>query len=295
MELNKGSRLGDRFKVLGCLGSGKTGTLFVAADADREDSVVALKVLHQQLLKEPATQRRLRDRISEFEDLHEGNLVQLIEFVDQPDLKAVAFEYVPGGNVQALTQDSPFSLSESIEVLRQTALALALLHHHRIVHAALQPTSILFNADGFVKLGGFALLLEPSPALSVGTAHYSAPEYLRSGSCDERSDIYSLGVIGSELICRNIPPDLDDNAAAAEAGLKPWPADCPTAIRAVIEKAMAPNPFDRFQSAAEFEQALVQARDSGTFSPRRKSSIFLCLIAVYLWLLLFAMHMLSQA
>ncbi|MBN8551097.1 MAG: serine/threonine protein kinase, partial [Deltaproteobacteria bacterium] len=219
MELNKGARLGNRFKVLGCLGSGKMGTVFVAADAAQDDQVVALKVFHQHLLKEFSSRQKLRERVAVAREFDDVGLVRAIEYVDEPGLEALALEYVPGGNLHSLVEDGPLSTVEIIEVLRQAAQALAILHARGIVHWDLKPSSILFSKEGRVKLCGFGLskLLSCGPInLRVGSAQYRAPEYLRYGDCDQRGDIYSLGVIAYELLTGTTPPAGDEPSAATE-------------------------------------------------------------------------------
>lgn len=295
MELSKGSRLGNRFKVLGCLGSGKMGTVFIAADAAHEDRVVALKVFHQQLLKNSSDRQKLRERISVVSDFTDELLVHAIEYVDEPGLEALSLEYVPGGNLQSLVAESALDFDEIIGVLKQVAQALAVLHNRGLVHWDLKPSSILFTKEGRVKLSGYGLskILSAGPInLRIGDAQYRAPEYLRHGDCDQRGDIYSLGVIGYELVTASTPLGADDTPDSDEGNSIPetWPRNCPPALRAVLEKAMASSPGDRFQSAQEFEGALARARNDRGASPRFKGAVFLCAFSAYVALVLSGMY-----
>lgn len=294
MELSKGSRLGNRFKVLGCLGSGKIGTVFVAADGNHDDRVVALKVFHPQLLKHSSDRQKLRERIEVVKEFSDELLVEAVEYVDEPGLEALSMEYVPGGNLLSLVQDAPLNYLEINAVLRQVAQGLAILHERGLVHWDLKPSSVLFTKEGKLKLSGYGLskLLSSGPLnLRIGGAQYRAPEYLRFGDCDQRGDIYALGVIGYELITGGMPlsPE-DEDSSDAPSIPETWPRDCPPALREVIEKAMAPSPGDRFQSAKEFEQALAQARSDRSASARRKATLFVFAFTFYVAMVLSAMY-----
>ncbi|HYT33531.1 MAG TPA: serine/threonine-protein kinase, partial [Ktedonobacteraceae bacterium] len=166
--------------------------------------------------------------------------------------------------------------------IRQVADALDYAHSLGVVHRDIKPGNLLFHQDGRLLLGDFGIVrLKAMPALTsagsfLGTAEYASPEQIGANEIDFRSDIYSLGIILFELLTGNVPyTGPNPFAVMARKMRDPLPSikdmrsDISPAIEAVVTKALAMNPADRYQSASAMADDLRTAIDSG--SPLRIS------------------------
>jgi serine/threonine-protein kinase len=211
-----GGRLG-RYRILRRLGAGAMGEVFLAEDP-QIGRQLALKTVRVEEGKpqevEDRKQRLLREARAAGKLLH-PQIVTLFDAGEDSGLLYLAFEYVDGSDVAArLDRDPPLTLAEALAIVRQAADGLEFAHRQGIVHRDIKPSNLMLTADGRVKVAdfGIAKMLDATSDLTtsgsvVGSPHYLSPEQVRGEALDGRTDIFSLGVMLYEMLCRQRPFD----------------------------------------------------------------------------------------
>ncbi|MBX7136516.1 MAG: serine/threonine protein kinase [Oligoflexia bacterium] len=264
LELKPGIEFGGRYTILNPIGAGGMGAVYVARDNSHPEFLVALKVLYPGVIKTREARERFRSEIVASYRLNHPNIVRAYEYFDQQDLQAYAMEYIDGGDLFQRMKEGPMGATEVIRIMKQVASALAAIHAEGIVHRDLKPENILMTKKGSVKVTDFGVArMKDSSTLTqagamVGTPKYLSPEYVETGECDHRGDIYALGVIGYEMISGASPFRSDSKVSLMVERLRTdFPPvrrvakHCPPGLAGIIERAMAVNIHKRYQSAAE--------------------------------------------
>ncbi|HEV8118162.1 MAG TPA: serine/threonine-protein kinase, partial [Thermoanaerobaculia bacterium] len=279
MTLSPGSRLG-RFEITGVLGEGAMGTVYLAHDPQIERPV-AVKTLRlegapeqgQELAPRFLKEAKLAGR------LQHPNIVTIYEAGRDQNTDFIAMEYVEGEPLKRLMTDPDFSLSERVEVVRQTALALEHAHARGVLHRDIKPGNILITRDGGVKVADFGIgkLLEGAGDLTrtgqmLGSPAYMSPEQIRGEKLDGRSDFFSLGVVFYELLTGSRPFPGDTITTLVYQILHTEPrdplrlrADLPASTRSVFSRMLAKAPDRRPPNAKEFlrEVATIEREVEG--------------------------------
>lgn len=197
MELVKGQRLQERFKVVGSLNYGENRIL-LAQDISRGDDLVTLTIISPgQFQIEPI--QELPQHIVQLESLDHSNIVLPLEYVNDSQFNAVVTEHFEGDNIETAILSMNWGFEEIICLLIQVLSALDELHQHGIVHGSLSPANILVNSDGVAKITDLWIR---APVMKIGAAHYIAPEYLKSGICETKGDVYSFGAVCFQLLTK---------------------------------------------------------------------------------------------
>lgn len=262
----------DRYEVLGLLGEGAYGETYKARD-DRTGELVVVKSPHPNLLADPGVFQRFRRETEIAKALHHPGIQGGRDLAEHRSEPYLVLEYVEGETLRDRVRQAPHGRVPVEQVVawgRQLADALAYVHAHGVVHRDLKPENLLVTADGQLKIADFGTaLLEGARRLtfkhlseSIGTPDYMSPEQVQGGRGDQRSDLYSWGVIMYELLAGR-PPFRGDNWMAVMAGHltgTPEPltgrsggrhGDVPAALDAVVRKAMRRHPENRYTTAAE--------------------------------------------
>ncbi len=263
------------------LGRGGMGAVYLAQQS-RPRRAVAVKVLVPGLLLESGIRdeflarfRREADAIAALDHI---NIMPVYEYGEQKQLAYLVMPYVAGGTLrEALEQRGILPLNEVLPIIEQAAAALDYAHRQGIVHRDLKPGNILFHADGRVLLADFGLakvLKETTDADStltslgtvIGTPEYLSPEQATGSQIDPRTDIYSLGVILYQMLGGRVPFTGATPVAIAIKHTMEEPPPItdknpalPHGVVAVVMKAMAKKPEQRYASAGELAQALRAA------------------------------------
>lgn len=217
LELKKDSILLDRFIILEKLGNGGMGVVYKAEDRGLSDDIVAIKVLLPQFLNDEAMYLRFRKEVVIARTLTHPNIVRTHDLYKTEDgICFLSMEYVEGESFKTLkaSPNEPFSdvakrvLPRFIQLLE----ALSYAHSKGVVHRDLKPANIILSYEGEIKIADFgtARLLNDTTALTqtgfaIGTPDYMSPEHIKGESIDQRSDIYSLGVLLYELLTGERP------------------------------------------------------------------------------------------
>jgi serine/threonine-protein kinase len=260
-----GELIADRYELEELVGTGGMSSVYRAHDRLLERDV-ALKVLHPQFTADTDYVERFRREARSVAQLSHPNIVTVIDRGEQDDRQFIVFEYVAGENLKALVErEGPLPEEQAVRLALQIARALGFAHEHGLVHRDVKPQNVLLNGDGQAKVTDFGIArsLDVKSGLTqtgtvMGTSDYIAPEQARGSQVDEQSDIYSLGAVLYELLTGEVPFPGDNFVAVAMQHInEPPPSvrerrpDVSPRLDAVIRRAMAKEPRDRFGSMDE--------------------------------------------
>jgi serine/threonine-protein kinase len=273
--------LADRYVVRGELGRGGMATVYLADDL-RHGRQVAVKILRPELGTILGPDRFTREiRIAAA--LNHPHILPLYDSGEAAGRLFYVMPYVRGGSLrQRLETDGRLPVPEAVEIVRQAAAALDHAHHHSLIHRDIKPENILLHeGEAMVTDFGIALAADAAPGdrltntgLLVGTPEYMSPEQAAGErSLDARSDVYSLGCVLYELLAGAAPHSgPSPKSLIARRFTEPAPRvrrvrpEVATALDEAIARSLAPDPADRFPTAAAFADALA-----GRATPVRES------------------------
>jgi serine/threonine-protein kinase len=263
-----GRVLAGRYRLLGSIGAGASGRVYVADDV-RLRRRVAVKVLHNALAEDAGFLRRFRSEAQHAASLHHPHIVAVYDWGEDGGLPFMVLELLQGGSLRALLDTGGrLSPAQATHLGRQVAQALHYAHTRGVVHRDIKSANLLFDEHGIVRVADFGLAralaeaswTEPDGGL-MGTARYAAPEQATSGTVDGRADCYSLAVVLIESITGRVP-NVGDNAVATIVGRGTQPLSVPAGLGRlgdVLTRAGQPDPNNRFPDAAAFASALSAA------------------------------------
>jgi tRNA A-37 threonylcarbamoyl transferase component Bud32 len=280
-----GQTLG-KYQLLKELGRGGFATVYQGYDAALE-RYVALKVLHPELTRDEVALRRFQREAMAVARMRHANIIIVYEFGEDPSTTSayIVMEYVEGDTLKPRL-GKPTPLAETQRIIGDVASALEYAHSRGVIHRDIKPANILITTENQVVLAdfGIALLAQTSSSLTrglLGTPQYMAPEQALGEPIDARSDLYALGIVLYEMLAGQ-PPFRGDSPLATLAlqvnaplpKLRAINPAVPEAVEAMIERALAKDPAQRYPNAAEFRTALQAASESAqadmemaTYSP----------------------------
>jgi len=232
---------------------------------------VALKILRDNVTLDPDALRRFEREAKHTSSLGHPNIATIYEVGDTGDMPFIAMELVEGESLKQIRDREALSTNRLLDILRQIADGLEVAHDAGVLHRDLKPANILIDDDDVLKIVDFGLAAAARKADSrltksgilVGTPTYMAPEQVRGRTIDSRTDIYTLGIIMYEMFVGRAPYSGDESMAILFQHVegKATPpreinADIPAALEAVIQKAIAVDPEQRFQTFDELRSQL---------------------------------------
>ncbi len=271
----EGTKVGP-YEIQAMLGVGGMGQVYRARDP-RLEREVAVKVLTDALAKEPGYLERFRREARAVAKLNHPNIVQVYDFGEQGDLTYLVMPLITGGTLREyLAQRRVVPLAEAVSIIEQVAGALQYAHERGLIHRDVKPANILLSAEGRALLSDFGIVRlvqkdDTSATLTrigsfVGSPEYAAPEMVVGEAIDHRVDVYALGVILFQMLTGQLPfSGSTPVSLMMMQAQQPPPTprsinpDIPPAVEAVILKALAKKPDERFQSVAEFMATLRAA------------------------------------
>jgi eukaryotic-like serine/threonine-protein kinase len=264
--------LGDRYRLEASIGSGGMAQVFRGQDTTL-DRQVAIKILAPQFARDPSFVERFRREAQAAARLNHPNIVNVYDTGVDGDTNYIVMEYVEGRTLaEYLARGGTLASRKAAEIAEKVAEALAAAHAQGVIHRDIKPANIMVTRDGRVKVMDFGIArLVAGPdtveqtAAVLGTAAYLSPEQAQGQTVDARSDLYSLGIVLYEMVTGK-PPFTGDSAMAVaykhvqETPLPPSSlnADVPPRLDAVVMRALAKNPANRYQSAGEFRDDLMR-------------------------------------
>lgn len=274
-DLRPGTRFGGRYEILSLLGEGGMGVVYKAHDLDLHD-VVALKMLRPGVLADHQHLERFKEEIRLARRITHPNVLRTFDFGESDGRVFISMEFVRGATLRALLNESGrLPYSAGLRIARQFCAGLAAAHEVGVIHRDIKPENVILEAGGNARLMDFGIArparrVEPGqtqPGMFVGTPLYSAPEQLAGQEVDVRADIFSTGVMLSEMFCGGLP--FGGNSTAEiymqqmqHAPVPPselWP-EVPAALERIILRCLARDPDARYQSVAELGADLSQLR-----------------------------------
>ncbi len=255
-----------RYRILSELGAGGMGVVYRSLDLDLQREV-AIKRLRSEFAASPNILERFQREAQLQGRLHHINIAQLYALVQTPEAFCLVMEYVDGVVLKSLI---PLEWTSAVRIGIQALAGLGYAHLEGVLHRDIKPENIMIDRRGTVKIMDFGIAhavgAQPltREKVLIGTIEYMPPERIRGTQVDNRSDIYSMGILLFELLTGRLPHD-----AATEYELMNWhlkntlPSlahfiQCPAALDAVLARATAKNPEDRFASCVEMALALRQ-------------------------------------
>jgi serine/threonine-protein kinase len=266
------TRIG-RYDIVGLLGRGGMGVVYRGIDKalGRE---VAIKTLTSGISSDPEMLARFYEEGRKTGSFKHPNIVTVYELGDHNGIPYIAMELVEGNPLDKLLQrGEPIPLVECLRIVEELCAALAYAHHNNVIHRDVKPANIFVQPDGRVKLldFGIARLEERKsedinltrPGHIIGTLGYMAPERLRDKPVDGRSDIFAAGVVLYQLVSGQLPFTGEDSVVMQRivnephAPLSSKCKDCPAALDAIVDRALAKSPDDRYSTAEDLGSDLA--------------------------------------
>jgi len=272
-----GTLFDGRYKVVRKLGAGGMANVYLAEDQELGRRV-AIKILNERHANDDQFVERFRREAKNAAALSHPNIVSIYDRGEAEGTYYIAMEYLDGRSLKELILSrGPAPLNVTIEYVRQILSALRFAHRHGIVHRDIKPHNVLVDAEGRVKVTDFGIARAGASEMTeagsiVGTAQYLSPEQARGTAVDQRSDLYSLGIVFYELLTGTLPFNGDTPVEIAMKHLSQTPQppsqlrpELPHDLDLVVTRALAKDPDDRYQTAEEMlldlEELLVDPVD----------------------------------
>jgi len=267
-----GQMLGQ-YHIVQQIGVGGMATVYKAYQASM-DRYVAVKVLPHNLAQITQFIERFEREAKAIAKLEHPHILPAYDFGEEEGITFIAVRYMDGGTLKDRMAGGMLPLDEVSRIFNQIGGALDYAHRMGVIHRDLKPSNVLLNSQGDVFLADFGLarilsLSQQTTGSSViGTPAYMSPEQGQGLKADHRSDIYSLGVMLYEMVTGHVPYEAETPMGVVLKHIRdPLPSprtffpDLSESVEGVILKAMAKEPDDRYQSAAEMVEALTAAMD----------------------------------
>ena len=262
--LEAGDVLGGRYEILQLLGEGGMGAVYKAQDREL-DRPVALKLIRPELASNPSILARFKQELLLSRQVTHKNVIRIFDLGDADGVKFITMEFVEGRDLRALIQEKKkFSPEESVEIMHQVCQALEAAHAVGVIHRDLKPQNIMREDSGRVLVMDFGLArtmegdgMTQVGAL-VGTMEYMSPEQALATPLDQRSDIFTAGLILYELLTGKMPFRADSALASLikrtqerALPISAHDSTLPVTLTSVVNKCLERDPALRYQTATE--------------------------------------------
>ncbi|HRV91256.1 MAG TPA: SUMF1/EgtB/PvdO family nonheme iron enzyme [Anaerolineae bacterium] len=268
-----GQTIGNRYKIESFIGQGGMSSVYKAADPNLSRTV-AIKVIHPHLSNDPQFLRRFEHEAAAVARLRHPNIIQVYDFNHENNVYYMVMEYIPGQDLKEQlkslsSKHQRLPLAETVRIMGAVCEAVSYAHEQNMIHRDLKPANIMINPQGQPILTDFGVakmldgLDHTVTGAIIGTAKYLSPEQAKGERPDERSDVYSLGVMLYEMLAGRPPFDADTTVAVLMKHVnEPVPdirqiqSDIPEALIRIVEKALEKDKNKRYQSAIQLAVAL---------------------------------------
>ncbi len=273
-EFATGERVG-RYEILCSLGAGGMGQIYLARDAQLGRNI-ALKLISQEFATDPRRVLRFEQEARAASALNHPNVCVIHEIgITDEGRHFIAMEYIQGATLRDHLANGPLKPLEALQITIQVGTALASAHAVGIVHRDIKPENIMLRPDGYVKVVDFGLaklteglqeklppgeaqtVVRTEPRTLMGTVKYMSPEQLREVPVDERTDIWSLGVVLYEMLTGSTPFEARSRNDSVALILKTEPAqltfseNVPFRYREIVKKALEKDSDARYQTTSK--------------------------------------------
>lgn len=270
-DLNLGSVFAGRYQLIEELGRGGMGKVYKAYDREIDEHI-ALKLIHPNIAMEENATQRFRNELKFARKISHKNVCRMFDLSKEDDIYFITMEYVRGEDLKSsLKRMGPLSFGKAIYLVKQICEGLAEAHRLGVVHRDLKPQNIMIDTDGNVRLMDFGIsrLLKSKgithTGTMIGTPEYMSPEQTMAKEIDQRSDIYSLGIIFYEMITGRVPFEGDTAMSIAwkhthEAPISPKKHNhqIPNDLNETILRCLEKDKQQRYQTPQDLFEDLTE-------------------------------------
>jgi len=272
--LRPGTVFANRYEVKEVLGMGGMGVVYRAFDRELREAVAIKTLRPEALTGDGVALERFKQEIRLARKIAHRNVVRTYDLGEVNGLYYLTMEYVEGTSLkQLIATRGPLPVPVTLTIGKQLCRALEVAHEQGVIHRDIKPQNLVVEPSGVLKVMDFGIARLASrttdpgltkEGMSIGTPDYMSPEQLSGKELDARSDLYSAGVVLFECLTRRLPFEAATTYAVIAKQLEGAPPDprtlnqdVPEALAHVILRAMAKEPVDRYQTAAEMHDALA--------------------------------------
>jgi len=273
--IRPGSTFAGRYDIKETLGAGGMGVVYRAFDRELQEPVAIKTLKPEALAGGSAALERFKQEIRLARRIAHRNVVRTYDLGEQNGMYYLTMEYAEGTSLkQLIVSRGKLPVAVTLTVGKQLCRALEVAHAEGVIHRDIKPQNIVVEPSGFLKVMDFGIARLANPpqgkglteaGTSIGTPDYMSPEQLSGAELDPRSDLYAAGVVLFECLTGRVPFEAETTWALVAKHLEEEPPDprklnseVPPALAAVIVKAMAKNPADRYGTATEMHDALAR-------------------------------------
>ena len=277
----KGRLLGNRYEIIEKIGSGGMATVY-KAKCHVLNRYVAIKILRDEFTTDEEFVKRFEVEAQSAASITHPNIVSVYDVGVDGNLHYIVMELIKGKTLKEiiLEEKGPLPWKWSVNIAIQIASALEIAHKNHIIHRDIKPHNIIITEDGVAKVTDFGIAKAVSNSTitafgtTIGSVHYFSPEHARGGFTDEKSDLYSLGVVMYEMLTGKVPFDADTPVSVALKHMQEEPIapknvnpNIPIAVNDIIMKALKKDTNLRYQNATAMLLDLKRAlkEPSGNF------------------------------
>ena len=273
----EGKIIANRYQLLEKIGNGGMATVYRAKDLIL-NRFVAVKILRDEFTTDEEFIKRFNIEAQAAASITHPNIVSVYDVGKEENLYYIVMELVKGKTLkEIIVEDGALGWKWSVKVAIQIASALETAHKNNIIHRDIKPHNIIITEEGVAKVTDFGIAKAVSNSTitafgtTIGSVHYFSPEHARGGFTDEKSDLYSLGVVMYEMLTGRVPFDSDTPVSVALKHMQEDPIEpiilkpnIPKCVNDIIMKAMQKEAKDRYANATEMIKDLEMALKNPT-------------------------------
>ncbi len=279
MDRYIGKKLDGRYEIKEIIGVGGMANVYKAYDSI-DDRAVAVKILRDEHMQNDELLRRFRNESKAIAVLSHPNIVKVYDVSFNEDIQYIIMEHIDGITLKEyIEQQKVLRWKEAVHFTVQILRALQHAHDKGIVHRDIKPQNVMLLADGTIKVADFGIAKfarssqQTITDKAIGSVHYISPEQAKGEVTDEKSDIYSLGIMLYEMTTGQLPFDAESPVSVALQQIQSQPKlprqlnpDIPEGLEDIIVRAMQKDPARRYRSAAEMLRDIDEFKRDPTVS-----------------------------
>src|SRR5919198_4852432 len=273
-----------RYRIIRKLGAGGMANVYLAEDQELGRRV-AIKILDDRHAADDSFIERFRREAKNAAGLSHPNIVSIYDRGEAEGTYYIAMEYLAGRSLKELILSrGPTPIRIAIDYTRQTLAAIGFAHRHGIVHRDIKPHNVVVDSDGRLKVTDFGIARSGASQMTevgsiIGTAQYLSPEQAKGAPVDQRSDLYSVGVVLYEMLTGTVPFTGDTPLEIAMKHLSAVPEppsklrpEVPHDLDLIVLRALAKDPAERYQSADEMDRDLARVAEGLPIDPETETA-----------------------
>jgi serine/threonine protein kinase/Flp pilus assembly protein TadD len=268
-ELTTGSTFAGRYQIIEELGKGGMGRVYRVLDKELKEEV-ALKLIKPEIAKDQKTIERFKNELRIARKISHRNVGRMYELMEEGGTHFISMEYVPGQDLRGLIrQTGQLTIGKAIAIAKEICEGLGEAHHQGVIHRDLKPSNIIIDKNGNARILDFGIARSvegkgiTDAGMMIGTPEYMSPEQVEGKEIDQRSDVYSLGIILYEMVTGRVPFEGDTpftvgvkHKSETPQNPKEINTQIPDDLNSVILRCLEKDKSKRYQSADEVRSEL---------------------------------------